>query len=277
MRIANLRGRAVVIVNDGAVDVQTASGGALPASPDELLRSWHLLSESELDLSNPEPFDESDLEAPSPHPRQVFAIGLNFKKHAEESGMGIPSIPATFTKFPSSLTGPFASVPLAGDSVDWEVELVVILGKDAWKVADENAWEYVAGLTVGQDYSDRHVQFAAGSQFSLGKSFYGYGPTGPWLSTLDEFQNPDDLRLGCSLNGVSVQDDRTSDMIFSVPSLIAELSKVTPLLAGDIIFTGTPSGCGIFQQPPRFLRDGDVIESFVEGIGTIRNVVTKES
>jgi len=249
----------------------------LPSSPDELLREWPSLLNASLDLSQATPFNESDLLAPSPAPRQVFAIGLNFQKHAEESGMGIPSIPATFTKFPSSLTGPFAPVPISSETVDWEVELVVVIGKTASKVAEVTAWDYVAGLMVGQDYSDRHVQFAAGSQFSLGKSYYGFGPTGPWITTLDEIENPDNLRLGCSLNGVVVQDDYTSDMIFPVARLIAELSQVTPLLPGDLIFTGTPSGCGIFQQPPRFLRDGDILESFVEGLGTIRNNAVKEA
>jgi 2-keto-4-pentenoate hydratase/2-oxohepta-3-ene-1,7-dioic acid hydratase in catechol pathway len=138
-------------------------------------------------------------------------------------------------------------------------------------VDEADAWSHVAGLTVGQDISDRTLQFAAGSQFSLGKSRRGYGPMGPWLVTLDEVRDPDDLALGCSVDGETVQDARTSDLIFGVPRLIAELSAVLPLLPGDVIFTGTPAGIGATRRPPRFLGPGQVLETWIEGIGTIRN------
>jgi 2-keto-4-pentenoate hydratase/2-oxohepta-3-ene-1,7-dioic acid hydratase in catechol pathway len=201
----------------------------------------------------------------------VFAIGLNYRSHAEESGMDVPSIPATFTKFPASLAGPFDDVEVAGATVDWEVELVAVIGARADRVAEADGWSHVAGLTVGQDISERTVQFAAGSQFSLGKSYRGFGPMGPWLVTPDELPDPDDLGLGCSIDGVTVQDARTSDLIFSVPRLVAELSAVLPLLPGDVIFTGTPAGVGITSKPPRFLQVGETLESWIEGIGTIRN------
>jgi 2-keto-4-pentenoate hydratase/2-oxohepta-3-ene-1,7-dioic acid hydratase in catechol pathway len=145
------------------------------------------------------------------------------------------------------------------------------MGARADRVNEADAWRHVAGLTVGQDISDRHLQFSAGAQFSLGKSRRTYGPMGPWVATLDEIQNPDDLALGCSVDGEKVQDSRTSDLIFSVPRLIADLSAVLPLLPGDVIFTGTPSGVGIARQPPRFLQPGQVLESWIEDIGTIRN------
>ena len=132
------------------------------------------------------------------------------------------------------------------------------------------AWAHVAGLCVGQDLSERTVQFAAGMQFSLGKSYRGFGPFGPWLVTPDEVDDPDDLVLGCSINGVTVQDDRTSGLIFGVPSLIAQLSAVLPLLPGDVLFTGTPAGVGQGMTPARFLVPGDVIDSWVDGIGQIR-------
>ena len=138
-------------------------------------------------------------------------------------------------------------------------------------MAEADAWAHVAGLTVGQDISERTVQFAAGSQFSLGKSYRGFGPMGPWLVTPDEVADPDDLGLGCSIDGTTVQDARTSDLIFSVPRLIAELSAVLPLLPGDIIFTGTPAGVGVTSKPPRFLQVGETVETWIEGIGTIRN------
>jgi 2-keto-4-pentenoate hydratase/2-oxohepta-3-ene-1,7-dioic acid hydratase in catechol pathway len=180
-------------------------------------------------------------------------------------------VPATFTKFPASLAGPYDDIEITGDSIDWEVEVVAVIAMQADHVNEADAWGHVAGLTVGQDISDRHLQFAAGAQFSLGKSRRGYGPMGPWLVTLDEIPNPDDLALGCSLDGEKIQDARTSDLIFSVPRLIAELSTILPLLPGDVIFTGTPAGVGIVRKPPRFLARGQVLESWVEGIGTIRN------
>ena len=185
--------------------------------------------------------------------------------------MAASDVPATFTKFPASLAGPYDDVEIVGETVDWEVELVAVIGRTADRVAEDDAWAHVAGLTVGQDISDRHLQFAAGGQFSLGKSRRGYGPMGPSLVTLDEVPNPDDLALGCSVDGEKVQDARTSDLIFSVPRLVAELSAVLPLLPGDVIFTGTPAGVGVARKPPRFLQPGNVVESWIEGIGTIRN------
>ncbi len=188
--------------------------------------------------------------------------------------MAVPAAPATFTKFPASLSGPFDDVEIVGDTVDWEVELVAVIGARADRVDEADAWSHVAGLTVGQDISDRTLQFAAGSQFSLGKSRRGYGPMGPWVVTLDEIPNPDDLALGCSVDGEKVQDARTSDLIFSVPRLIGELSSVLSLLPGDVIFTGTPAGVGVTRQPARFLQAGQVLETWVESIGTIRNRCT---
>jgi 2-keto-4-pentenoate hydratase/2-oxohepta-3-ene-1,7-dioic acid hydratase in catechol pathway len=185
--------------------------------------------------------------------------------------MEVPEVPATFTKFASSLSGPFDDIPIVGSSVDWEVELVAIVGQQADNVSVDDAWSYVAGLTVGQDISDRKLQMAAGRQFSLGKSRRGFGPMGPWIVTPDEFENPDDLALGCSVDGEVVQDARSSDLIFNIPTLIAELSSVLTLYPGDVIFTGTPSGVGMACTPPRALAPGNVLETWIEGIGTMRN------
>jgi len=180
-------------------------------------------------------------------------------------------VPATFTKFPQSLGGPFDDVELVGDTNDWEVELVAVIGRRADRVDAADGWAHIAGVTIGQDISDRHLQFAAGTQFSLGKSRRGYGPMGPWVVTPDELADRDDLALGCSVDGTTVQDGRTSDLIFSVPQLVAELSAILPLLPGDVIFTGTPAGIGAVRQPPQFLQRGQVLETWIEGIGTIRN------
>lgn len=274
MKLATVGGRATLVTPTGGVDIARATDGAFGSELMPIYRRW---AEFRTDApgiiaAGPAvPFDEHDLGAPAPEPPQVFAIGLNYGSHAAESGMAVPSIPATFTKFPASLSGPFDAVELSGDTVDWEVELVAVIGSRADRVPVESAWDHVAGLTVGQDISDRTLQFAAAGQFSLGKSYRGYGPIGPWLVTPDEFDDPDDLGLGCSVNGEVVQDARTSDMVFSVPQLIAELSDVLPLLPGDVIFTGTPAGVGIARQPAKFLAPGDVLESWIEGIGTIRN------
>ncbi len=277
MKLANLAGRLALIVDGGAIDVHDASGGRFGPDPADAYRSWDDLAAWEAgggaQAAAAQPFDESDLGAPSPRPGQVFAIGLNYAGHAAESGMELPTVPAVFTKFPASLGGPFEPVELSGDLVDWEVELVAVIGRHADRVAEADAWDHVAGLCVGQDISDRHVQFAAGGQFSLGKSYRGYGPTGPWLVTPDEVDDPDNLGLGCSIDGQVVQDARTDDLVFSIARLVAELSAVVPLQPGDLIFTGTPAGVGITSQPPRFLRDGEVLESWVEGIGTIRSRV----
>ena len=276
MKLANLAGRLALVVDGGAIDVHDASDGRFGPDPASAYERWDDLvawAATSASSAAPVPFDDADLGAPSPEPRQVFAIGLNYASHAEESGLDLPAVPAVFTKFPASLGGPFEPIERSGDLVDWEVELVVVIGTRADRVAEADAWSNVAGLCVGQDVSDRQVQFAAGAQFSLGKSYRSYGPTGPWLVTPDELADPDDLGLGCSIDGETVQEDRTTGLVFSVSRLIAELSAVVPLLPGDLIFTGTPAGVGITRQPPRFLQVGEVVESWIEGIGTIRNEV----
>lgn len=278
MKIANHAGRLVLLVDGGVLDVHAASEGRFGPDPASAYGRWDELREwAESAEGDVQPLDEDALGAPSPEPRQVFAIGLNYASHAAESGMELPKIPAVFTKYPACLTGPFAPIELSGEMVDWEVELVVVVGRRADRVAEADAWGHVAGLTVGQDVSDRHVQFAAGGQFSLGKSYRSYGPTGPWLVTADELDDADDLALGCSLDGEVVQDGRTSDLVFGIARLVAELSAVVPLLPGDLIFTGTPAGVGIGRTPPRFLQPGEVLESWIEGIGTIRSTVVGES
>lgn len=274
MKLANVEGRAAIVVDGGVIDVATASDGRFGPEPAAVFDRWGEFRSWVASASGDVvPLDRAMLGAPSPSPRQVFGVGLNYRGHAAESGMDLPSIPAVFTKFPASLGGPDEPVVLRGQMVDWEVELVAVIGLRSEHVAEADGWRHVAGLCVGQDISDRLVQFQAGSQFSLGKSFPTYGPTGPWLVTPDELDDPDDLALGCAIDGETVQDDRTSDLIFSVPRLVAELSAVVPLLPGDLVFTGTPAGIGATRTPPRFLQPGEVLESWIEGIGTITNPV----
>jgi len=272
MRIGNMGGRAVLVVGDEVADLAEVSGGRVGPDPMAVYEHWDQVIElAEGVTAGTAPLDEARLGCPVPRPRQVFGIGLNYRSHAEESGMAVPDVPATFTKFPASLSGPFDDIPVVADQVDWEVELVAVIGRRAHHVPEADGWSRVAGVTVGQDISDRHLQFAAGGQFSLGKSRPGYAPFGPLVVTPDELADPDDLALGCSLDGETVQDARTSDLVFSVPRLVAELSSVVPLLPGDVIFTGTPAGVGFTRRPPRFLRPGQVLESWIAGVGTIRN------
>ncbi|WP_243075471.1 fumarylacetoacetate hydrolase family protein [Microbacterium sp. SS28] len=275
MRIANLDGRAVLVTEGGAVDVATASDGRFGPDPQALFEDWAAFADWARTIPDASPdaavaFDPSDLGAPVPRPRQVFAIGLNYAEHAAEAGYPPDSMPVTFTKFPSSIVGPDAVVELPEGNVDWEVELVVVIGRHAHKVDRETAWDHVAGLTIGQDLSERITQMQGSApQFSLGKSFPGFGPTGPWLVTPDELADRDDLAIACSLSGEEVQSSRTSMMLYDVPELLVRLSAVCPLLPGDIIFSGTPSGIGNRRTPQRFIGPDDVLVSEIEGIGAL--------
>lgn len=276
MKLANVDGRAALVLGDEIADIVTASDGLFGVDPMALYDQWDEFRAFAATVTTPTgPLVEATLGNPVPRPRQVFAIGINYRSHAEESGIALPEVPIVFTKFPTSLAGPFHDIELGSDTTDWEVELVAVIGRTADRVSEAGAWDHVAGLTIGQDISDRHLQFAAGSQFSLGKSRRSYGPIGPWVVSPDELDNPDDLALGCSVNGEKMQDGRTSDLIFSVPRLVAELSAVLPLLPGDVIFTGTPGGVGVARKPPRFLQPGHTLETWIEGIGTIRNRIVQ--
>jgi 2,4-diketo-3-deoxy-L-fuconate hydrolase len=281
MRLANLAGRLAIVTGDQALDVERASRGRFASDPQAIYDCWadFLAWAESSDLSAAEDFAETDLEAPVPRPRQVFAIGLNYADHAAESDFALPSDPVVFTKFPASLGAPNVDVELSGDTVDYEVELVVVIGARAHRAAAKDGWNYVAGLTIGQDISDREVQRRGPApQFSLGKSFANYGPIGPVVVTLDEFADRDAIGLTTQLQvGDSIttkQDGNTRDLIFSVPELVARLSAVTVLYPGDIIFTGTPSGVGLGKNPPEYLNRGEVLISTIEGIGTIRNRLT---
>lgn len=274
MRLLHVAGRAVVEVSGRRFDVERASCGRFGSDPQQLFARWDefrtAVQRNELDPAG-ETDADGPLLSPVPRPGQVFAVGLNYARHAEETGLATATgMPLTFTKFPSSVAGPDGEVVLSGDRVDWEVELVAVIGRRTHQVPPDRAWEHVAGLTVGQDFSDRTVQFAGEpAQFSLGKSFPGYTPMGPALVTPDELDDPDDLALSCRVNGEIVQDGRTSLMIHGVPRLISLLSSICVLLPGDVVFTGTPDGVGMGRSPARFLAHGDVVTSTAEGIGTM--------
>ena len=275
MRFANVKGRASVLAGDRVVDVEQASAGRFGADPMQALSQWDAFrswAEGVAAPVNAPRLDEADLGPPVARPAKVFGIGMNYGEHAREAGLDIPTSPVVFTKFPNCLSGPRADVPLSSGFVDWEVELVVVIGRRGHRIAADAALAHVAGYCVGQDISDRKMQFAdRPPQFSMGKSFDGYGPCGPALVTLDTVANPNDLAIGCSVAGEAMQAARTSDLIFSVPELIAFLSGVCTLEPGDLIFTGTPGGVGSTRDPRRYLKPGEVIESTIEGLGTLVN------
>lgn len=285
MRVANLQGRSVLIDGTAAVDVEQASRGRFGADPQAVWGDWAEFSTwaSGVHVAGHElsqPFEPGDLQAPVPRPSQVFGIGLNYAEHAAESQMTLPEHPLVFTKFPSSVAGPDVTVRLTGDRVDWEAELVIVIGRGGRDIEVGDAWDAIAGFTVGQDLSDRTVQSRGNpAQFSMGKSFQNFAPIGPAVVTLDELRaghDPDALRIGCRIADVDggeervLQDGSTSDLIFSVPQLVARLSGIVALLPGDLIFTGTPSGVGLGRDPQVFLRDGQVLTTEIEGLGTIR-------
>jgi len=276
MHIASRAGRRIIVDGNLCTDVATGSNGRFGPDPDDIYEHWADFASWSTTQAPPprEPFDPAEFDAPLKRPRQVFGIGLNYLDHAAESGVSAPSSPAVFTKFPTCLTGPTSTIPLPSRTVDWEVELVVVIGRKAERVSEGQAWRHVAGLTVGQDISERTVQLAGPApQFSLGKSYPGFGPIGPVVVTPDEFADPDDLELSCSVDGQVLQKGRTSQMIFSVPELIARLSAVCPLLPGDLVFTGTPPGVGMARKPQLWLQPGTTLVSEIKGIGTMRNPI----
>lgn len=276
MRLANLAGRLTLVLDDGlGADVERLSAGAFGADPQAVFDRWDAFLEWGAGLERAdvvgEAFDPAALGPPVPRPRQVFAIGLNYREHARETGAPIPDRPVVFTKFASCLTGPVTDVVVAGPSIDWEAELVVVIGHEASGVTEGDAWNHVAGVTVGNDVSDRDRQMSdPARQWSLGKSLPGYGPTGPFLVTTDALADRDDLALGCAVNGVTVQESRTSDLIFPVARLVAELSASVTLLPGDLIWTGTPSGVALGRPDKPFLRPGDTLRTWVDGVGELQ-------
>jgi 2,4-diketo-3-deoxy-L-fuconate hydrolase len=273
-RFANVAGRSALVDADGGwYDAERVSGGAVAADPMTALRSADALHAAARQLAEASPdgaLADADVQAPVPTPRNVFGVGLNYASHAAESGMELPENPVVVTKLPSCIVGANAAVELRSATGDYEVELVVVIGGDTRDVVEEEAWDHVLGLTVGQDISDRALQFSAQpAHFDLGKSRDTYGPIGPVIVSPDHFEDPADIPLRCEVNGDQRQNARTSDLIFSVAHLVSYLSSIMTLRTGDLIFTGTPEGVGVSSRS--FLSAGDVITSTVDGIGTMTN------
>jgi 2-keto-4-pentenoate hydratase/2-oxohepta-3-ene-1,7-dioic acid hydratase in catechol pathway len=224
------------------------------------------------------PISKVHLSCPVLRPSKVVAIGLNYRDHAEEAKLTLPTEPLLFAKFPSSITGPFDPIviPAANPDVDYEAELAVVIGSRAKGVKAKDAFAVVAGYMVLNDVSARTWQFGD-KQWTRGKSCDTFCPAGPWLTTRDEISDPHQLRISAKIDRQTVQDSNTNNLIFGIPQLIEHITESITLEPGDIIATGTPVGVGVFRDPPLFLKSGDVVEVSVEGLGSIRNPVTMES
>ncbi len=280
MRIANLSGRATIVTDHGLFDVAQSSDGAFSASIDkciaqiDLLRRW-------FDAARPTPSDPrgaDDLigdERLGPvvnAPKQIFALGLNYRQHAMEMGLDLPEQPKIFTKFVSALCGPHDPRPVPRPTPDCDAELVGVRGKAGRNVAVDDALSMVAGFCVGEDYSERTLQLKGSpAQFSIAKSFKNFAPIGPWLTTADEICNPNDLAISSVVNVVRHQDSNTNDMVFTVAQLISYISSICEIRPGDLMFTGSPHGVGQGQRPPVFIVPGDEIVTSIERLGSIRN------
>jgi 2-keto-4-pentenoate hydratase/2-oxohepta-3-ene-1,7-dioic acid hydratase in catechol pathway len=271
--LANVDGRAALVDQGRYFDLEKLSGGSISAHPRAALADPGALHELAGTLGAAEPtglLAGATLGPPVPDPRNCYGIGLNYRDHAAESGMDLPENPVVFTKFPSCLNGPAGDIEMRSDGVDYEGELVVVIGPGGKDITVAGAWDHVVGLTAGQDVSDRPAQMMARPpQFALGKSFDTFGPIGPVIVSTDSFDDPSDLGLQTFVNDDKRQDARTSSLIFDVPTLVSFISSITTLQTGDLIYTGTPQGVG---APSRnFLTDGDVVTTTIEGIGTMTN------
>ncbi len=225
-----------------------------------------IVNEEKLPLIN----DGQRIGSPIARPSKILCIGLNYAKHAKETGAAIPTEPILFMKSTSSLTGPFDNIiiPKNSEKTDWEVELGVVIGKKASYVSEEEAMDYVAGYVLHNDVSERAFQLERGGTWDKGKGCDSFAPLGPWLVTKDEIPNPHKLRLWLSLNGKMMQDSNTDDLIFNIPQLISYSSQFMTLLPGDVISTGTPAGVGLGFSPNIYLKPGDVVELGIDGLGS---------
>lgn len=286
MRLATLNTpagpRPAALVGDRYVDLVTADPN-LPASVRKIIADPALLAAARTAAAKPGaesvPAEAAKLHAPVPNPQKVVCVGLNYRDHAAESNMPIPREPVLFSKFPSALVGhgePIV-VPAVSTKVDYEAELVIVIGKAGRRIPEARAMDHVAGYTVGHDVSARDWQLEKdGKQWMVGKTFDTFAPVGPTLVTRDEVPDPHKLGIRLRLNGRTMQDSNTAQMIFSVAQLVSYLSVVFTLEPGDLVFTGTPPGIGHALKPPVYLKGGDTTEVEIDILGTLRNPVVGE-
>lgn len=227
-------------------------------------------SRDDLDLGELVEFNASQLQAPVAAPTQILAVGMNYADHSKEIQLDLPKTPSTFTKFASSLADPNTDVKRHGPRTDWETELVLVIGKAGRDISERDAPSYLAGYMVGEDISDRDVQFAnQPAQFSLGKSFEHYSPIGPWLTTPDEIENLGQLEITTQVNNQMVQQSLLQQMVFDPAALISYFSSIVGLRPGDLIFTGTPSGTGVGHDPEIYLHKGDSLTGQISKLGQL--------
>ena len=278
-RFGSVGGRAVLVADSlaGFVDIEKFSGGKLPSDPMACIERWSEVCSLAKSLASAKateltPLDFDKLDCPVPRPRQIFAVGVNYKAHAAEMNHGLPKEPLVFTKFPSSLNRPHGQIKLVGEKCDFEAELVAVIAKGGRNISVTDAWSHVAGLCAGQDFSDRALQYAnTPPQFSLGKSRAGFAAIGPYITDAATLATRGNLEMTCRVSGEVMQHTQTDDMIFEIPDIIVYLSSICELFAGDVIYTGTPSGVGAGRTPQRFLRAGDIVETTIQDLGTLRN------
>jgi 2-keto-4-pentenoate hydratase/2-oxohepta-3-ene-1,7-dioic acid hydratase in catechol pathway len=237
----------------------------------ERLKSW--LKDNEQTCASVS--ENTRLGSPICRPSKIVCVGLNYAKHAAESGMAIPKEPVLFFKATSSIIGPNDTViiPKGSTKTDWEVELAVVIGKTASYVSEENALEYVAGYVLHNDISERAFQLEREGQWVKGKSCDTFAPLGPFLATKEEIKDPNNLNLWLKLNGKMMQNSSTSDFVFNIQEVVSYISQFMTLLPGDVISTGTPFGVGLGLNPPLYLKAGDIMELGVEGLGVSKQNV----
>jgi 2,4-didehydro-3-deoxy-L-rhamnonate hydrolase len=265
-----------VVLEDGRYDTSAfgedyneaffASGG--------LDRLQQFLEQRKTDLKKLE--DNVELAVPFQRPSKIVCIGLNYADHAKETGATPPAEPVIFMKATTSITGPFDNIviPKGSQKTDWEVELAVVIGKKASYVTEEEALDYVAGYCLHNDISEREYQLERGGTWDKGKGCDTFAPIGPFFVTKDEVEDVNNLRLWLSVNGETMQDGTTANLIFKIPYLVSYVSHFMTLLPGDVISTGTPAGVGLGMNPQVYLKAGDVVELGIDGLGTAKqNVV----
>lgn len=230
------------------------------------LEQWLITNKAEC----PEIPDDMRLGSPIARPSKIVCVGLNYAKHAAESGMAIPKEPVLFFKATSAIVGPNDDliIPKGSEKTDWEVELAFVMGKRASYIPEKEAMDYVAGYVLHNDYSERAYQLEREGQWVKGKSCDTFAPLGPFMATRDEIKDPHNLDLWLKLNGEQMQNSNTSDFVFGIPKLVSYISEFMTLLPGDIISTGTPFGVGLGLKPPRYLKPGDEVELGIEGLGS---------
>lgn len=269
-RVAGLRNEAIIDLNEVDREVPSSLKALLAQGPEGIARA-----EAALRKGRPVRLSPYIL-PPIPDPEKVICVGLNYADHAKETGMVKPSEPICFAKFPSALIPHEAPIvlPQLSREVDFEAELVVVIGRGGRHIQPERAAEHIGGYCCGNDVSARDWQLhKPGGQWLMGKSFDSFAPIGPAIVTPDEIPNPNCLKIQLRLNGQTMQNSSTSQFLFPVEKVVAYVSEVATLKPGDLIFTGTPAGVGLARNPPLFLKPGDIVEVEIETIGVLRNPV----